>query len=187
MVCDVEDPDEVERNREVWFVIGQIISHYRIIEKLGSGGMGIVYKAEDLKLKRLVALKFLPPAFATEPTTRERFIYEAQSASALQHNNICNIHEIDETHDGQMYIVMDYYEGETLKQIIDNAGVDSNRPLLQIEKIIDIAKEHDVPLYEDKNLIQILEALELEAEIPPELYRAVAEVLAFIYRLNGRG
>jgi serine/threonine protein kinase/predicted Zn-dependent protease len=96
-------------------MIGKILSHYKILERIGGGGMGIVFKAEDTKLKRPVALKFLPPAFATDPTTKERFIHEAQAASALQHNNICAIHEIDETDDGQMYIVMDYYEGETLK------------------------------------------------------------------------
>jgi len=110
-------------------MIGKIISHYKILERIGGGGMGIVFKAEDTKLKRPVALKFLPPAFATDPTTKERFIQEAQAASALQHNNICAIHEIDETDDGQMYIVMDYYEGETLKLKIEkgkfnNVGAD---------------------------------------------------------------
>jgi len=100
-------------------MIGKTISHYKILERIGGGGMGVVYKAEDAKLKRPVALKFLPPAFATDPTTKERFIHEAQAASALQHNNICAIHEIDETEDGQMYIVMDYYEGETLKLKIE--------------------------------------------------------------------
>jgi serine/threonine protein kinase len=105
-------------------MIGKEISHYKILERIGGGGMGVVYKAEDTKLKRPVALKFLPPAFATDSTTKERFIHEAQAASALQHNNICAIHEIDETDDGQMYIVMDCYEGETLKKKLENGKLD---------------------------------------------------------------
>ena len=77
-----------------------IISHYRVLEELGRGGMGIIYKAEDLKLKRTVALKVLPESFTQDEESKRRFIFEAQNASSLQHNNICTIHEIDETGDG---------------------------------------------------------------------------------------
>jgi serine/threonine protein kinase/Flp pilus assembly protein TadD len=100
-------------------MIGKVVSHYQIISKLGSGGMGVVYKAEDIRLKRTVALKFLPSEFSFDEDAKVRFMHEAQAASSLQHNNICNIHEIDETKDGQLFICMDYYEGESLKQKID--------------------------------------------------------------------
>jgi eukaryotic-like serine/threonine-protein kinase len=99
-------------------LINQTITHYKILEKLGSGGMGIVYKSEDLKLHRTVALKFLPLEFSSDEEAKKRFIHEAQAASSLQHNNICTVHEIDETTDGQLFITMDYYEGETLKNKI---------------------------------------------------------------------
>jgi serine/threonine-protein kinase len=100
-------------------MIGKTISHYKILEKLGEGGMGIVYKAEDSKLKRQVALKFLPPELTRDAEAKERFIHEARAASALQHNNICTIHAIDETEGGQLFICMDYYKGETLKKKIE--------------------------------------------------------------------
>ena len=115
-------------------MIGKTISHYKIIEKLGEGGMGVVYKAEDTKLKRTVALKFLPPELTRDPDAKERFIHEAQAASALEHPNICNIHEIDETSDGQMFIVMACYEGETLKDKIE-------RGALTIEEATEIAAQ----------------------------------------------
>jgi serine/threonine-protein kinase len=99
-------------------MIGKIISHNKIIEKLGSGGMGIVHKAQDLKLDRFVALKFLPSHLTTSEDEKQRFIQEAKAASAFQHNNICTIHEIDETDNNQIFICMDYYEGETLDKKI---------------------------------------------------------------------
>ena len=101
-------------------MIGSTVSHYRILDKLGSGGMGVVYRAEDTKLKRTVALKFLPPDLTRDPEAKQRFIHEAQAASALQHNNICAIHDIEETDEGRMFIVMDCYEGETLRLRIAN-------------------------------------------------------------------
>ena len=99
-------------------MIGRTVSHYRILSKLGEGGRGVVYKAEDVKLKRAVALKFLPPELTRDKAAKTRFIHEAQAASALQHNNICAIHEIDETKDGRLFIAMDCYDGETLKEKI---------------------------------------------------------------------
>jgi serine/threonine protein kinase/Tfp pilus assembly protein PilF len=105
---------------------------YRVIEELGRGGMAVVYKAEDIKLKRIVALKLLSPELTRDKEAKERFVREAQAASALDHPNICTVHEIDETEDGQMFISMSYYEGGTLKDKI------RDRPLTS-EEAVEIA------------------------------------------------
>ena len=101
-------------------MIGKTISHYKILEKLGEGGMGIVYKAEDTKLKREVAIKFLPRQITASDEERERFKVEAQAAAVLNHPNIATIHNIEEV-DDEMFIVMEYIDGEELKDKIEKA------------------------------------------------------------------
>ncbi len=115
-------------------MIGKTVSHYKITRELGSGGMGVVYEAVDTKLDRTVALKFLPPESTRDPDAKARFIHEAKAASALDHPNVCNIHEIGETDDGQLFLAMACYEGETLKDRIE-------RGPLPLDDALDITRQ----------------------------------------------
>jgi len=115
-------------------MLGRSIYQYTIREHLGGGGMGVVYKAEDMRLERTVALKFLPPELTRDPVAKARFLQEARAASALDHPNICTIHEVGETDDGQLFLVMTCYDGETLKRRIEHGA-------LPLDEALDIAKQ----------------------------------------------
>jgi serine/threonine protein kinase len=118
-------------------MIDQTISHYTILDKLGEGGMGVVYKARDTKLDRTVAVKFLPHQLSASAETKERFLREAKAAAALNHPNIMGVHEIDE-HEGEIFLVMEYIEGETLKKHLAGLRSGSGIP---VPKAIDWAVE----------------------------------------------
>jgi len=131
------NPDQTKtlRRASVQIPSGTVISDkYRIVREIGRGGMGIVYEAEDIKLKRPVALKFLPADLTRDPEARERFVHEAQAASSLDHPNICTIHEIGEAEGGEMYIAMACYKGESLKEKI-------KRGPLSAAEVINIATQ----------------------------------------------
>ena len=115
-------------------LVGKTVSHYKIIRQLGAGGMGVVYEAIDTKLDRTVALKFLPPESTRDSQAKARFIHEAKAASALDHPNVCTVYEVDETDEGQMFLAMACYEGETLKDRI-------SRGPLPLDEAVDITRQ----------------------------------------------
>ena len=125
-------------------MISQKISHYKILEHLGGGGIGVVYEAQDLKLDRSFALKFLPPDLTRDPEAGQRFVHEAKAASAIRHNNICVVYDIDETADGQMFISMECLEGETLKKKTERGPLKINQAIDICEQVaLGLGKAHE--------------------------------------------
>jgi serine/threonine protein kinase/tetratricopeptide (TPR) repeat protein len=140
-----DDPTKTFKIETKKIVPGQTLANkYRIIRELGRGGMGVVYEAEDLKLKRTVALKFLPSEFTLDPEARQRFVQEAQAASGLDHPNICTIHEIDEAEAGGMYIAMACYKGESLKEKIKSGPLEPAEAVeIALQVAEGLAKAHE--------------------------------------------
>ncbi len=139
-------------------MIGETVSHYKILEKLGEGGMGVVYKALDTRLDRHVAIKFLPQQLKSDREAKKRFVHEAKAASALNHSNIAVIHEIDETPEGQMFIVMAYYDGRTLKDKLEDGPLPVDEAVNIVSQIasgLAVAHERDI-LHRDVKPANIL-------------------------------
>jgi tetratricopeptide (TPR) repeat protein/predicted Ser/Thr protein kinase len=148
-------------------MIGRMISHYEVLEEVGRGGMGVVYKAQDTTLDRTVALKFLPAEFAGSTEEKQRFLQEAKAASALDHTNICTVYEVGETDDGQMFIAMGYYEGETLKEKIRKGPLpvqDVIRLGVQISRALAKAHEREI-IHRDIKPANILVTRDGDAKI----------------------
>jgi serine/threonine protein kinase len=125
-------------------VIGKTVSHYKIISKLGEGGMGVVYKAEDIRLDRHVAIKFLPSQLSSDDKAKKRFIREAKAASSLNHANIAVVHEIDETPEGQTFMVMACYEGQTLKDRLETGPLPADEAIAIVSQLASgLSKAHD--------------------------------------------
>jgi serine/threonine protein kinase/tetratricopeptide (TPR) repeat protein len=125
-------------------MIGQTISHFKILAPLGEGGMGVVYKAQDLKLDRFVALKFLPQSLTSNEEAKRRFVYEAKAASALDHPNICTIYEIDELPDGQMFMAIAYYDGESLHERLERGPLGVDEAMVIAGQVaLGLASAHD--------------------------------------------
>ena len=127
-------------------MLGQVVSHYRILEQLGGGGMGVVYRAEDVRLGRQVAIKFLPPGLSRDATAAEHFRREARAASALNHPNICTVYDLGE-HEGQQFLVMELLDGGTLKHLIDGRALDNERTVelgIEIADALEAAHAHGI-------------------------------------------